>query len=181
MQWGETIFIASTRGDPASLLKQLSKAAGQTGDLTIYQSMTLRTLMRGALYSDWIPAALGGGLAVVGLLLAAGGLYGAVSYSTQQRVREFGVRLAIGARPRQIAGLVIGQGALICLLGAPFGAGLFVAVYRYYGAAWFENKPLDAAGLLTGLAVTVAAVLVGALSPALRAAHTDPCEVLRSE
>jgi predicted permease len=181
MEWGETILVASTRGDPARVLKELAKAAGRTGDLRVYQSMTLRTLMRQALYSDWIPTVLGGALAVVGLLLAAGGLYGAVSYTAQRRVPEFGVRLAVGARPRQIAGLVLRQGAFICLVGVPVGAGLFLAAYRYYGGALLRNRPLDPAALAVGAALSVAVVLAGALLPAVRAARLDPSEVLRSE
>ncbi len=181
MEWGETIFIASTRADPASVLKELAKAVGQTGDLRVYQSMTLRTLMRQALYSDWIPTVLGGALAIVGLLLAAGGLYGAVSYMAQRRVPEFGVRLAVGARPKQIAGLVIRQGAVICLVGVPGGAGLFLAIYRYYGGALLRNRPLDPAALLAGASLSVVVVLAGALVPAVRAARLDPSEVLRAE
>jgi predicted permease len=181
MEWGETILIATTRADPASVLKELAKAAGQTGDLRVYQSMTLRTLMRLALYSDWIPTVLGGALAIIGLLLAAGGLYGAVSYTAQRRVPEFGVRLAVGARPRQIAGLVIRQGALICLAGVPVGAGLFLALYRYYGAGLLRNRPLDPLALAAGAAVTIGVVLAGALVPAVRAARLHPSDVLRAE
>jgi predicted permease len=181
MEWGETILIASTRADPASVLKELAKAAGETADLRVYQSMTLRTLMRQALYADWIPTVLGGVLAIVGLLLAAGGLYGAISYAAQRRVREFGVRLAVGARPGQIAGLVLRQGALICLAGVPVGAGLFLAIYRYYGGALLRDRPLDPTALVAGAAISVAVVLAGALVPALRAARLDPSEVLRTE
>lgn len=181
MEWGETIFIASARGDPASILKELSKAVVATGELRSYQSMTLRTLMRFALYSDWIPSVLGGALAVVGLLLAAGGLYGAVSYIAQRRVREFGVRLAVGARPGQIASLVVRHGALLCLAGIPFGIGLFLAVYRYFGATLLRNRPLDPLALLAGASLSAAVVLAGALMPALRASRVDPSEVLRAE
>jgi ABC-type antimicrobial peptide transport system permease subunit len=124
---------------------------------------------------------LGGVLAIVGLLLAAGGLYGAISYAAQRRVREFGVRLAVGARPGQIAGLVLRQGALICLAGVPVGAGLFLAIYRYYGGALLRDRPLDPTALVAGAAISVAVVLAGALVPALRAARLDPSEVLRTE
>ncbi len=181
MQWGETILIAHTKADPASMLKELSNAAGKTGELRIYESMTLRMLMRQALYSDWMPSVLGGGLAVVGLLLAAGGLYGAVSYSAQRRLGEFGVRLALGARPREIGALVVRQGAILCLLGVPAGCALFAAVYRYYGATLLQNRPFDPASLLVGAIVTVLVVLAGATLPAIRASRLDPNEILRAE
>jgi putative ABC transport system permease protein len=181
VQWGETIFIVSTHGDPASILKELTKAGEQDSALRIYQSMTLRALMRQALYSDWMPAMLGGALALLGLLLAAGGLYGAVSHATERRVSEFGVRLAVGAQPRQIAGLVIRQGAWLCLFGLPAGAGIFLAVHQHYGEALLRNPRLDPACLVAAIAITAAVVLAACLVPALRAARLDPLEVLRAE
>ena len=89
--------------------------------------------MREALYDDWIPTVLGGFLAIIGLLLAAGGLYGAVSYATERRLSEFGVRMAVGAQAGQIAGLVLRQAALLCAAGVPAGVGLFVAVVSLSG------------------------------------------------
>jgi predicted permease len=181
MNWGETILITGVKGDPAPRLKELARAAGQTGELRVYQSMTLRTLMQQALYSDWVPTVLGGALALVGLLLAAGGLYGAVSYTAQRRTPEFGVRLAIGARPAQIARLVLRHGAGLCLAGVPLGAALFVAAYRYYGAALLRDRPLDPLALALGCVVSVAVVLASVLSPAWRASRVDPAVVLRAE
>jgi ABC-type antimicrobial peptide transport system permease subunit len=181
MQWGETIRIASTKVDPALVVRELAKTAGSTGDLRVYQSMTLHALMRQARYDDWVPTVLGGALAVVDLLLAAGGPYGAVSYAAQRRVPEFGVRTAMGARPRQIGALVICQGALPCLIGVPVGAALFAAIYRYDGAMLLRGRPLDPAALAAGAAVTIVTVIAGAVVPAIRAARLDPPEILRSE
>lgn len=181
MQWGETILIARTRADPAASLKALARAAAQTPGLRVYQSMTLRSLMKEALYDDWIPTVLGGFLAVVGLLLAAGGLYGAVSYATERRAAEFGVRMAMGARAAQIAGLVVRQAAWLCVLGVPPGIGLFFAVYHYQGETLLRERPLDPLVLVLATAITVAAVLAGAVLPAMRAARLDPMEVLRAE
>jgi len=137
--------------------------------------------MKDALYSDWVPTVLGSALAIIGLLLAAGGLYGAISYATQRRMSEFGVRVALGARTGQIGSLVLKQAAWICCVGVPAGAVLFAAVYRYYGATLLRNRPLDAASVIIGAAVAVAIVLAGAIVPALRAAALDPVQVLRSE
>lgn len=181
MNWGETIFVASTAPDPASVVKQLAKAAARTGEIRVYESGTLRSLMQEALYEDWVPTVLGGGLAGVGLLLAAGGLYGAVSYASQRRLREFGVRMAIGARAGQIAGLVLRQAALICAIGIPAGAILFGAVYRYYGATLLRNRPFDVVALIAGAAVATAVVLTAAVWPAVRASQLDASEVLRSD
>lgn len=181
MEWGETILIARTKVDPASVLKELARAAGRTPGLRVYESMTLRTLMKDALYRDWIPTVLGSGLAALGLLLAVGGLYGAISYAAQRRMSEFGVRLAVGARSAQIGVLVLKQAGLICCAGVPIGVGLFAAAYRYYGATLLRNRPLDATAIAVGSAVTILVVLSGAIVPAIRAARLDPVQVLRAE
>jgi predicted permease len=181
LEWGETILIARTKADLAAILKEIAKAAGRTMGLRVYASMTLRTLMKDALYADWIPTVLGCALGSIGLLLAAGGLYGAISYATQRRMSEFGVRVAVGARARQIGSLVLKQALWICCAGVPAGVVLFAAAYRYYGATLLRNRPLDLTSLGIGAAVAVAVVLAGAIIPALRAARLDPVQVLRSE
>jgi predicted permease len=181
LEWGETIFIARTKADPAAVLKEIAKAAGRTTGLRVYASTTLRTLMKDALHADWVPTVLGCALASIGLLLAAGGLYGTISYATQMRMSEFGVRVAVGARARQIGSLVLKQAVWICCAGVPTGVVLFVAAYRYYGAMLLRNRPLDLVSVVIGAAVAVAVVLAGALVPALRASRLDPLQVLRSE
>jgi ABC-type antimicrobial peptide transport system permease subunit len=94
---------------------------------------------------------------------------------------EFGVRVAVGARARQIGSLVLKQAVWICCAGVPAGVVLFVGVYRYYGATLLRNRPLDLASVVIGAAVAVALVLAGAAIPALRAARLDPVQVLRAE
>jgi|SRR5579862_13002 len=181
MEWGETILIARTKTDPAAILKELARAAGQGNGLRIYESLTLRTLLKQALYVDWIPTVLGGFLAIIGLLLATGGLYGAVSYATERRLSEFGVRMAVGAQAGQIATLVLRQAAMLCTAGVPAGVGLFIAIYHYYGATLLRDRPMDLIAICGGAVITVAAVLIGAVLPAMRAARLDPVEVLRAE
>jgi putative ABC transport system permease protein len=179
--WGETILIARTRTDPAPIVKELARAAAQTRGLRIFESMTLRTLMTRALYDDWIPTVLGGFLAAIGLLLAAGGLYGAASHATQRRLGEFGVRMAVGARARQIAGLVLRHSLFLCAAGVPPGVGLFVAIYHYQAAALLGHRPMDSLAVCLGTAITIVSVLAGTVLPALRAARLDPVQILRSE
>ncbi len=181
IEWGETILIARTKTDPAAIVKELARAAAQTNGVQVYESGTLRSVLQGALYEDWIPTVLGGFLSVVGLLLAAGGLYGAVSYATERRMREFGVRMAVGARSRQVAALVVRQAAVLCIAGVPVGIGLFVAVYHYYGTTLLRDRPMDGGAICAGAVITICAVLAGAVLPALRAARLDPMEVLRAE
>jgi putative ABC transport system permease protein len=183
VDWGETVLIARTRPgvDPGSIVRELARAAGQTPGLRVYQSTTLRSIVDQALHGDWVPTVFGGALAILGVLLAAGGLYGAISFVTEQRLSEFGVRMAIGAQTSEIAGLVFRQAARYCAAGVPLGILVFVAGQRYFSASLLHNRPVDPMAVATGTLVAILVVQLGAILPALRAARLDPMEVLRGE
>jgi predicted permease len=119
--------------------------------------------------------------AVVALALAAGGLFGVISYSVGQRRREIGVRLALGASPAAIAAMILREGLVIAGLGAI--AGLVLAVLLAQGAAalLFGISPRDPAtfGAITALMFLVA--LAASWMPAARAMRVDPARTLRAE
>jgi len=113
--------------------------------------------------------------------LAAVGIYGLFAYSSARRTREIGVRMAIGARPSDIAGMFAFQGALTGALGismATAAALLFAPIAK---SLLYEVSPLDPASyVFAGLFMAVAAALATAI-PATRAALTRPAEALRQE
>ncbi len=118
---------------------------------------------------------------VIGLLLAAVGIYGVISYSVAQRVREFGIRIAVGARRADILGLVVRQAS--CVTAAGLGLGLFAAAIltRVLRTFLFEVEPLDP---VTFAAVSVflgCVALAASYLPARRAARIDPMAALRYE
>jgi predicted permease len=128
-----------------------------------------------------IGAALLGSFGVLALLLAAVGLYGVIAYSVSLRTKEVGVRMALGAKPRDIARLVLGQGGRLALCGVGIGAALAAGVGKVlesmlYGVGAFDPVAYAIAATLL-LAVATAANLV----PALQAARIDPMRVLRGE
>jgi predicted permease len=115
------------------------------------------------------------------LLLAAIGLYGVISYSVSRRTREVGVRMALGARPGDVVGLIFGQGLKIALVGVSIGAVLAAVVAQalesmLYGVSTIDPIAYGAAGLVL-LSVAAAANVV----PAYRAVHTDPLRALRQD
>jgi putative ABC transport system permease protein len=126
-------------------------------------------------------AVLIGAFALLVLTLAVVGVFGVLAYSVQQRVREFGVRIALGATTRNVLAMVFGRTARILGVGIVVGLIAAAAVGQSMSAFLFEVQPADPltfAGAAALLAVTAAAATV---APAWRAARTDPVVALRSE
>jgi ABC-type antimicrobial peptide transport system permease subunit len=115
------------------------------------------------------------------LLLAVTGIYGVLAGSVAERMREMGVRSALGATPRQIIGLVLSQGGRLAALGLVIGVAGAIALARGLSALLFGVEPGDPATLL-GVVVLIAVVTAaGCLVPAIRAARVDPIQALRSD
>ena len=122
-----------------------------------------------------------GVFAIVALLLAAAGVYGLVSFSVSQRTREIGVRMALGARPASILGMVVARGSLPIVIGAVLGSAGAAAL------ASVTSQALPMVDLRDPLAYIVVAVplvvvaLIATYIPARRATHVDPLLALRAE
>ena len=122
-----------------------------------------------------------GAFAALALILVIAGLYGVMSYVVSRRRREFGVRLALGATPRDLLALVLSQGLQVTVIGVAAGLLIAVVLSRLIEGQLFEVKPLDprihgAAALVMGIVATTACAL-----PAFRAARLDPATTLRQE
>jgi predicted permease len=152
-------------------------------DLPVYdvRSMT-RTLGGGnGFFLLQMGALFGGGLGVLGLLLALVGIYGVVSYSASQRTQEIGVRMALGARPRDIVRLVVGHGLILVMAG--IGAGLLgsLGVGRLLTNLLFGVSPTDPLTFAGVPLVLGAMALVASYIPAFRATKVDPMKALRQD
>ena len=113
------------------------------------------------------------------LLLAVIGIYGLLSYTVEQRTREMGVRVALGASGVDIARLVVGQGLRLALLGVGIGLALAFVLGRVLGGLMYGIEPLDpAVAAIAGVLFLVVSV-AASLGPAFRAASADPLEILR--
>ncbi len=118
---------------------------------------------------------------VVGLLLAAIGVYGVLSYSVSQRAQEIGVRVALGAGHREILRLVVGQGLLLAAIGIVTGCALAAAAMPAARSLLFKVSPFDPL-TFTGVAVFLGAVaFLASFLPARRATRVDPIIALRGE
>jgi putative ABC transport system permease protein len=148
----------------------------------------LQTIRSTAAVEDWISRSLDnrrfslfllGGFALATLVLAAAGVYGVTSFTTGQRTREFGVRMTLGAKGRDIMRLVIGGGVKLAGFGVIIGALLAVPLTRLLQAFLFGVTPLDPLTFLS-VGLAFAAITVGACYlPARRAVGVDPANALR--
>ena len=173
---------ARVAGDPATLASRLRdevRAADplfrvtsvRTQDAAVSQTMLRERLL----------ALLSGFFALIGLALAAVGLYGVLSYSVVQRTREIGIRVALGARPGGVVRLVLADTGATALVGA--AAGLAAALYlsRYVETLLFEVTAFQFWSLAVPLGTLLLTASVAAALPALRAARVDPAIALRYE
>ena len=182
MPTGDITLFVETRRDPSALaaaVRAQIRAAGQ--GFTITDGLSMREHMRGARSSEQLASAVTGALAAVGLLLAAAGLFGVSLFAVSRRIPEFGVRVAMGATPANLASQVFREAAVHTALAIPLGWGLaFTARHALekmlYGIAPDDPSTFFAASILVG-AVGCAA----ALYPAIRASRIDPVTALRQD
>jgi putative ABC transport system permease protein len=119
--------------------------------------------------------------ASVALLLAAIGVYGLMAYSVQQRTQEIGVRMALGATPRQVQRMVVIQGMRLALVGLVLGVGSSLAMARLMSSMLYGVKPRDPVTIVFVAALLSAVTLLATYLPARRASRVDPMVALRYE
>ena len=119
--------------------------------------------------------------AAMGLLIAAIGLFGVMSYLVAQRTREIGVRMALGATPARIVNMTLASAARWTAAGVAIGGGGSMATARVLRSLLFQVEPGDPAAMGAAIAVLCVAALAAAAAPAWRAARLDPMDTLRQE
>ena len=126
-------------------------------------------------------AELVGAFAVLALLLAAVGIFGVLAYSVGQRVREFGIRVALGARSHDVLRLVLGGALKMTAAGVAIGLAAAALLTRLLGTLLFAVQPIDPITFTATAALLVVSALLACAWPAWRAARVDPAVTLRQE
>ncbi len=179
---GGSVLLVRPRADALRFAEALP-AAMRAGDPTLPR-LRVR-LMQDAIDPQVRPWRLGATLfaafGFLALAVAAIGLYSVIAYMVAQRTREFGVRLALGARGRNIAALVAARGLLPAGLGFAAGLGIALIAGRFIGPLLFETSPHDLPVLAASAASLVLVALLACLVPAWRASRVDPVVALRTD
>ena len=119
--------------------------------------------------------------ACMALLLSAVGIYGVMAYIVTQRTREIGIRMALGARPGDVLGLVVRRGGVLAAAGVAVGIGGALAATRVLATLLYQVKPDDAGTYVTIASGLLVVALAASYVPARRAAAVDPSSALRAE
>ncbi len=175
-----TSVAVRTAGDPAILMNQIRQAVWQVDkDQPMWKMRTVDARLGTLAQPRRLFTTLLGGYAGLALLLASIGIFSVISYSARQRAGEIGIRMALGAQPRDVARLIFREGAMVTLIGLAVGIGGAAWIARLLRAQLFMVSPLDP-GVYAAVAILLAAVSFAAcLIPMRRAMRVDPIEVLR--
>jgi predicted permease len=178
--WGMDLVVRGAR--PAALAGAVrAQVAAVDPSLPVFSVRTGEELVAASWARRRVGLTLLGVFATLAALLAAVGLYGVVSHSTRQRTREIGVRMALGARPRDISCLVFRQSFALAAAGATIGLAGAAASGRLLSSLLFGVRPGDPVTVAASAAALALVGLGAALAPARRASRLDPLVALRDE
>jgi len=171
-----------TAGDPNALVAPASAAvAALDPDVPVYRVRTLEQLAADAVAQPRLYAGLLGLFAIVATLLAALGVYGVVARAVQQRLREVGIRIALGARPVEVRRLLVRQGLAPVLVGVGLGLAGGLLLARVLRSLLFQVTAWDPVAFAAAVLLLVGVAALATYLPARRATRVDPMVVLRYE
>ena len=177
-----SVLLVKTTVEPGSIARQITRAVHEVdSQAAVTHIMTLEQARYESMASPRVTASLLGLFAVLALLIAASGIGGIMALTVSQRVREIGIRIALGAQPSAILKMILGQGLLLAMLGLGIGILGALALKGLMRSLLFGVAPADpvtfaAVGIVLGGAALLASYL-----PARRAASVDPIDALRME
>jgi putative ABC transport system permease protein len=181
---GDTIrdWMIRSSGDPAALAASVRSAIDSVDPtLPVSRIQTLESIRSDVLGPQQFNLALVGLFGMLALILAAVGLYGVTSYSVVQRTHEIGIRVALGARPRDVLRLVVGQGARLAVFGLAIGICAALALAKVMASLLYGIGPRDPITFGAVALLLLFVALAASYIPARRAARVDPLVALRHE
>jgi predicted permease len=174
-------WVVRTRMAPASLLPQVQGAFQQAAGLPVFHVRSMEQIVSESTARDQFNTLLLGIFAFLAILLASIGLYGLMAYSVEQRTREFGIRLALGADFGQLRFMVVRQAMTLAAAGILIGLGAAFGLTRFLAPLLFQVKTTDTASFVSVPLVLAGVALLACYLPARRATRVDPVEALRAQ
>lgn len=178
----QLMWVVRAKSPPLPLAGEIQKELRvASGGVPIGHVRSMEEVRRGSTaYSDFAASLfmIFGGLALV---MATIGLYGVIAFSVEQRRREIGIRIAIGASPYGVLGMILRESARLAITGIAIGVACALALTRLMASLLFGVKPRDPLAFATVVLVLGAVTLLASCVPARRGMQTDPASVLRHE
>ena len=177
----EVQVIVRSELAPESLVDPARRAVRARNPEVALKFTTVERMLNDSVATQRFRTALFAAFGVLAVLLAVAGVYGVMSYVAAQRISEFGVRMALGARASDVVRLMLGRAARLAGVGLLIGVLAAVAATRLAESLLFAVKPLDPATFTAAIAGVLIATLAGAAAPAWRASRIDAVQAIRSE
>jgi predicted permease len=171
-----------TMGDPASLIPTVRAAVNEIDPkMPVLSIKPLTALIDESVLRERMIAKLSVLLGIIAVVLASVGLYGVLAYSVTRRTNEIGIRMAIGAFPRDIVWMILRETLVLVVIGIAVGVPIAMGASRYIETLLYGLKPGDAMTIAAVVVLMVGVALIAAIAPARRAAGVDPLRALRYE
>ncbi len=179
---GGMSLVVRTAGDPLSMAEAVKRQVyALDPDQPISELTTVPALISGSVAHRRNRMLILASFATFGLVLAATGIYGVISYSVSQRTREIGIRIAIGARRSEVLKMVVSHGVRLAALGLAVGLAGALAATRMISSLLYEVSPTDPATFVSVAIILTGVSLAASYFPARRATKVDPLVALRHE
>jgi putative ABC transport system permease protein len=177
-----TLVVRTKADDPTVVLPLMRRELkGMDPSLALHDARSLRAVVDLSLARQRFSMIVIGAFAAAALALAMIGLYGVIAYSVAQRTREIGVRIALGARPRDVLALVVGEGVRVTAAGVVVGLLVALAATRLMRSLLYDVSASDAGMYALVAALTAAVAVLASYVPARRATRVDPISALRMD
>ena len=179
---GRLTFYVRTALPAEQLLAEIPRTVARLDrDLPVENLRTMSQQLRDNVFVDRFISTLSLSFAILATLLAAVGIYGVLAYTVEQRRREIGIRMALGAAPKSVLGMIMGRIAFMTLLGGTVGLAAAFSIGRFAENLLYELRGHDPIVLASASVAVVIVALAAGFVPAYRASQIDPIQALRHE
>jgi hypothetical protein len=174
-------FLIRSSLPQAEITASVNRALNEVSPSLDIWFQWFQTMVQGSILRERLMATLSGFFGVLALLLATIGLYGILSYAVARRTNEIGIRMALGARTREVVWLVLREALVLVLIGIVAGIPAVLVIARFAETLLFDLSATDPVSLAVAGVVMLAVAIIAAYLPARRATRIDPLVALRYE